>query len=468
MNAPALRDQSDIAALVDRARKLFDDGDVIKARKVAARAYDQAAADVRFAEDVQASEQLMDKARRLQADALLIEHRCKIAIADFWDAAQATGEASKGGRPKKTVSDENGFSAENVGLTRGEIHEARKLRDAERASPGLVERAIQARVEAGLAPTKAAVKAAIGTRTATKEERGDNLYETPEEGIRLLICREQFAAHVVEPFCGRGAISRPMEAAGYALHLSDLNDYGTATADGELQHVQDFLQLSRETVLGWTGGEDFDLVSNPPYGELVDACISHALKVIRPRKMALLLNLNWLCGYTDKDREYALEQAVPSRIIINKHRLPMMHRDGWEGDKASSQMNTMWVIWERDENGNYAGNATMQRADYADYVSAPVLGPDGAERPAPDLSPVDEFQRETVRRTLEERVEDALVEAAEFCAGRASVSLQSLRQGLGLRASTAEAVFARLKADGVIAGEANEEGWHDVLPMVAG
>lgn len=54
-------------------------------------------------------------------------------LADEIDAARPE-EAKMGGRPK-TVPDENGFTAADIGLTRKEIHEARIIRDAEVADP---------------------------------------------------------------------------------------------------------------------------------------------------------------------------------------------------------------------------------------------------------------------------------------------------------------------------------------------
>ncbi len=46
--------------------------------------------------------------------------------------AQERGEVGQEGRPK-TVPDENGFKATtaDIGLTRKQVHEARRIRDAE-------------------------------------------------------------------------------------------------------------------------------------------------------------------------------------------------------------------------------------------------------------------------------------------------------------------------------------------------
>lgn len=400
MNAPAvLSDASGLAETVSRARALLDEGDVIAAKVLAAKAYDDAKASAALGERFGAAEKLTRKARQLQGDALLIETRAKIAIADEWDAAKKAGLVSTGGRPteEKPVSDGNGFSSADLGLTRKEVFEARKLRDAEAGSPGIVARAIASRLAQGLSPTRANLRAAVGTASATKEERGNNLYETPPEAVHALLALESFAHVIWEPACGRGAISKLLEAAGHELLISDLVDYETANAHGEVQVAGDFLQTFRgkDGIRGpWLGamccggldgpvdGEP-DIVTNPPYGEVLNGFVAHALREHRPRKMALLLSFNFFCGTDDPDREFALEDCPPARVHVFKRRLPMMHRDGWEGNKASSRMNTAWFVWERNEDGDYAGPTVINRVDWKDYVPSVC-----AHASAADASPL--------------------------------------------------------------------------------
>lgn len=385
MSDLVIHDASDLAATVSRAMALLDAGDVAAAHMLASGAYDQAKAAAGYAKRFRAAEGLADKARRLQGDALLIEARAKMRLAADWDAAQEAGLASKGGRPKKkngeTVGNDNGFTAEEAGLTREQIHEARKLAEAERKAPGLVAQAIAARLAAGLEPSRANLRAAVGTDSASAAERGNNLYETPGEAMRTLLALEAFDRRVYEPACGRGAIVRPLEAAGYDVALSDLVDYGTVTAQGECQGVVDFLATARAE-------GDYDIVGNPPYGAVLNAFVAHALRVHRPRKMALLLNLNFLCGFDDPDRCFAMDANPPARILVFTRRLPMMHRDGWDGNEAASRMNCAWFIWERNAHGAYAGRGEVRRVDWKAFEAAPALSPRAPrpERPDTDIA----------------------------------------------------------------------------------
>lgn len=365
-------DASDLPNLIDRARNLFSKGDVIKARQIAAGAYDLAKVAARLA----ISKELIDKAHRLQGDALLIECRAAVKIADEYDAAQGAGKAAKG-RPRqdKSLPGGNSFTVDEIGLTSKQIHEARRLRDAERREPGIAERAIAARLAAGFEPTRAAVRGKLGTVSASKEDRGDDFYQTPPEAIHALLCLERFGPLVLEPSCGHGAISKPLEAAGYEVIISDLVDRGCVTQDGELQHVADFLK----TEPGPNGPlvRPYDIVTNPPFG-IVNDYIHHALTVHRPRKMAMLLNLNALCGADDEKRNFWMETWPPARILVFSRRLPMMHREGWDGPVSGSQMNCAWFIWERreDEARPYGDATLLSRVDWKDRVDQPVLGPE--------------------------------------------------------------------------------------------
>jgi hypothetical protein len=72
---------------------------------------------------------------------LEIEAQAKRRLADEYDAAQQRDEVA----PAK-VSD--------LGLTRKAIHEARQLRDAEAADPGVIRRALDCRLAQGESPPK--------------------------------------------------------------------------------------------------------------------------------------------------------------------------------------------------------------------------------------------------------------------------------------------------------------------------
>jgi hypothetical protein len=80
------------------------------------------------------------------ADSLEIEARAQCKLADEYDAAQNRGEvvgAHDGA--KKRVPNENAIATvTDIGLTRKQVHEARRIRDAEKREPGMVRKTLDA------------------------------------------------------------------------------------------------------------------------------------------------------------------------------------------------------------------------------------------------------------------------------------------------------------------------------------
>lgn len=446
---------SDLVVAIETARALLDAGATDAALKLSTIAYDQAKASGDCAERVKASRDLVERSRRMQAEALKIESLCYVAMADAMDAAQASGELARRGRPKN-IPGENVFTLADVGLDAKKLHDARKIRDMVRADPDSVERVVEARLAEGMEPTRAAMKKAarhaIGTKSASKDERGNDLYQTPIEAMRTLLALESFSLNVLEPSVGKGAILRPLEAAGYEVAISDMVDRGIATRHGEYQGVGDFL-LSRS--IG-----DADLLTNPPFG-IANAYATHALREHKPRKMALLLNLNFMCGFEDPDRRFVMDENPPSRIYVFTRRLPMMHRDGWTGDEASSQMNTGWFVWERNDDGSYgSGYPQIIRVDWQTFMLAEPLAPGAGGHVSPisfGPAPPDEFARSTPRLTLDERVDGEIERAVLWLKHMEPFDGAILRRAIGVRPSVAEALIIAMAESALI--EMNADGF---------
>ncbi|WP_234841506.1 hypothetical protein [Sinorhizobium meliloti] len=436
---------ADLVAAIESARALLDAGDVQSALLLSTGLYERAKAGAAYAQKVKASRELIDKARRMQAEALKIESMCYVAMADAIDEAQAKGHVARQGRIK--VRDADVFTLDDVGLDKRRLHEARKLRNVVREQPDFVERVIAARLEAGLDPSRRSLSHAIGTRSAPADEKGDQLYQTPIEAMRTLLALESFSATVKEPAVGKGAIMRPLEDAGYDVMIADLVDRGVATRHGELQQVGDFLL----SVAG--GSVGVDIVTNPPYAELANSFPAHALREHKPRKMALLLNWNFAAGFDDPNRVFVMDENPPSRVYLFTRRLPMMHRDGWDGPEASSQMNTAWFVWERNDDGSYGdGFPRIIRVDWKAYENAAPLVPGAGGNVAPmTFRPEpDEFARETPRKTLEERCGEERARALVWMLEHDTFDAVTLRRGIGVRPSVADALIAELSSDGLI------------------
>ena len=188
-------------------------------------------------------------------------------------------------------------------------------------------------------------------------ERGVDLYETPAVAVEALLRVERPPRKVWEPACGRGAIVRVLRAHGHQVHASDLIDYG----GGETYGV-DFLQATAMPE-GYDG-----ILTNPPY-QHAEEFVAKALDLC-PR-VIMLLRLAFL---ESERRREILEGRGLARIHCFRKRLPMMHRDGWEGRKANSGMAFAWFAWDR----RHRGPPTIHRISWECPEPEPAkLGPRG-------------------------------------------------------------------------------------------
>jgi hypothetical protein len=181
-----------LRAMVERAAQQLAGAttaaEILDAHDMADVAYTAAKTAGRLARAKGAHDELVAKAHRAQADALEIESLAKRRLADEYDAGQDRGEVASG-RPKKSLPDENTFQAttEDLGISSKEIFEARQVRDAEKADPGIVRRVLDEKLAAGEEPTKAALREAVveaakqGLRGAAGTSRKNPTYVQPSD-----------------------------------------------------------------------------------------------------------------------------------------------------------------------------------------------------------------------------------------------------------------------------------------------
>jgi hypothetical protein len=186
-------------------------------------------------------------------------------------------------------------------------------------------------------------KHATQSGSHTFEERGLDLYETPPCATEALMRAEQLPHRLWEPAAGRGAIVDVLRNAGHTVVASDVADYGFP-----LNFVANFL-----TVPQAPAGVEC-ILSNPPF-QIVSDFVAHALDLC-PR-VIMLARLAFL---ETKRRTSILEKGGLARVHVFVNRLPMMHRDGWSGKRASSAMAFAWFVWSRD----HRGPATIDRISW--------------------------------------------------------------------------------------------------------
>lgn len=180
------------------------------------------------------------------------------------------------------------------------------------------------------------VSLVTGTAHGVLLERKDDLYETPPEAVHALLKAERLPSVVWEPACGPGAIVRVLRAARYTVIATDLVDYASPDQD---EAGVDFLMEWHAPLLAEA------IVTNPPFKN-AEVFVTHALKLCP--KVIMLLRLAFL---ESERRSDILDNGRLARVHVFRKRLPMMHRAGWDGPRASSALAFAWFVWDRDHSG---------------------------------------------------------------------------------------------------------------------
>lgn len=176
-------------------------------------------------------------------------------------------------------------------------------------------------------------------------ERGDDPYMTPPCATEALLRHVQLPHRLWECACGDGTgILDPLRAAGHQVIGSDLVDYGRPDCFWR----RDFL-MERKLPDGCEG-----IITNPPF-KLVEQFVAHALEL--SPLVVMLLRLAFL---ESERRCEILEGCGLARILVFRRRLPLMHREGWEGRKGNSGMAFAWYVWD----SNHAGPTTIERISW--------------------------------------------------------------------------------------------------------
>lgn len=182
----------------------------------------------------------------------------------------------------------------------------------------------------------------------------NNFYATHPSVTQDILNIESFHNKILEPFCGTGTMAKVIQQNGYEVEASDIIDRGYGKQG-------DFFQIN------FPAGE-YDIISNPPYGEEVGDIIQRCISLCKG-KVALLLTLNYLSGKNRYNDIYS--KYPPSRVYVYCERITIA-RDGdfkKYSDAGSNLTNYAWLIWEKGYKGKtelkWLHNGTGDKSDKA-------------------------------------------------------------------------------------------------------
>ena len=181
-----------------------------------------------------------------------------------------------------------------------------------------------------------------GGRGALKERR-DDLNETPACAIEALVAHETMLQRHIpiwECAAGKGAIARVLLKHGFLVEMTDL--CGHDGADKGIRSGVDFLMERHPPTPHMR-----IIVTNPPY-KLTDEFIDHGLNM--GCYVIVLLRFMYAEGVDGRIRGSGLRSKLVDnhleRVWLGRERLPMMHRDGWEGKKIdASGVPHAWFVF---------------------------------------------------------------------------------------------------------------------------
>lgn len=183
-----------------------------------------------------------------------------------------------------------------------------------------------------------------GGRLNLRRERrlapaGLDWFRTPAWATQALLERETFPGTIWECAAGDGAMAKPLSAAGYDVHATDLMCRGYGLADIDFLHQPAMPPGCRS------------VVTNPPYSAALPFVL-HALN-LRAEKIAMLLRLAFLEG--DRRHRSLFRERPPCRVWVFSRRVTMWRGDDPAPRDTGGATPHAWFVWDRHTPGSQVG-----------------------------------------------------------------------------------------------------------------
>lgn len=154
-----------------------------------------------------------------------------------------------------------------------------------------------------------------------------DLYETPSIATEELLKVELLTSRILEPSCGRGAISEVLISHGHSVVSRDLYDHGYGIVG------KDFFNLKSIPPI--------DIVTNPPFTNQNEYCI-HAIDLLHENnQFCCFLRLDFL---SSKGRKKFLVNSPLKVVHVFSSRIRIRTPNS---TKPRGGINYAWFVWNK-------------------------------------------------------------------------------------------------------------------------
>lgn len=160
---------------------------------------------------------------------------------------------------------------------------------------------------------------------------------TPAWATKVLLENEAFDGEILEPCCGKGAISEVLRAKNLTVTSSDIHPFGYG-------QIQDLFTITKQHE---------NVITNPPFSQ-TSKVKRHLLSITR-RKLALL----WFVKNIGNEMETRDSQLLKAIYILGKVDFPEI-KFGWQ---------FAWFVWDK----GYSGDVIIRRTK-SPQMSLPAEG----------------------------------------------------------------------------------------------
>lgn len=179
----------------------------------------------------------------------------------------------------------------------------------------------------------------IGASNHSNKTREKNdFYSTDPKAVEALLKNYSFEGKILEPCCGSGCISIPLQQAGYKVVSTDLYDHGYGVTG------VDFFEME-EIPKGCV-----NIITNPPY-KFVNEFIIKALQMLLVGGvLACFLKTQYLEGIDRYERIY--KDNPPFLILQFINRVSCKENCKIGDDFGPSAVAYAWYIWVKGYKGD--------------------------------------------------------------------------------------------------------------------